>query len=134
MREAVQSPSVVPAVEMTRVETALDRQGDDSVRRQRMAELEAELAALRIERDRLAGQVDTHQIDGERRLAELKRQWKSTGGSERERFAEAARNEMESALMMDEEYRAQLQEADEKLQRTERELRELRKRVAAPQK
>lgn len=79
----------------------------------------------------MAGQVTAHQADGEKRLAELKAQWSSVDGGSRDRLAESARNEMESALMMDEEYRAQLQEADEKLQRTERELREVREREAA---
>jgi hypothetical protein len=99
-----------------------------------VAELQVQLDALRIERDRLAGQVDTHQNDGEKRLAELKGQWKNAAGSEREQFAEAARHEMESALMLDEEYRAQLQEAEEKMQRTEHELRDLRQRETALQK
>lgn len=100
----------------------------------RRAALQGEYDALRIERDRLADRVGAHQADGERRLAELKSQLQSVDGAARDGFAERARNEMESALMMDEEYRAQLQQADEELQRTERELRDLREREAVLRK
>jgi hypothetical protein len=135
VRSAAQAPSAIPSAAMTRVETSpTARSDDEAMRRQRMLELQGQVNALRIERDRLAGQVDAHQIEGEKRLSELKLQWKSAAGSEREQFAEAARNEMESALMLDEEYRAQLQDAEEKMQRIEHELRDLRERETAPQK
>lgn len=102
--------------------------------------VQSQYDALRIERDRLAGQVASHQAEGEKKLAALKAQWsafdaKSGAGSSdpaaRERFAESARVEMESALMMDDEYLSQLQEADEKLRETQEQLNELRKREAA---
>jgi hypothetical protein len=108
--------------------------------------LHAEIAAaqsqertLLIERDRIARLVESHQLTGEQRLAALKEQLQSFDGKRssdpdaaaaRERFAERARVEMESALMMDEEYRAQLQEAEEKLRQTQQQLRQLRARQA----
>jgi DNA repair exonuclease SbcCD ATPase subunit len=107
-----------------------------------LEELQAELLALRsqhdalqIERDRLAGQIESHQAEGEKKLAALKAQWSALedrtasdpgAAATRERFAESARVEMESALMMDQEYRARLEEIEGKLQETKQRLRTLR--------
>lgn len=97
--------------------------------------LQSQYDALRIERDRIAGQVESHQAEGEKKLAALKAQWSAldrksaSDPSEiaaRERFAESARVEMESALMMDDEYRAQLRDTDEKLRQMQQQLSELR--------
>jgi hypothetical protein len=96
--------------------------------------MQSERGVLLIERDRIERLLESHQAEGEQRLASLKKQWAAFDASSasedrehaRERFAERARVEMESALMMDEEYRAQLQVTNEKLRQAEERMRELR--------
>ena len=101
-----------------------------------MFALQAEQRALQLEHDRLAQQVESHQAEGAKKLAQLKSQWQSFNGkpsgqsgdvSSRERFAEQARVEMESALMMDQDYRARLAETENKLQAMEQKLQSLRR-------
>lgn len=103
-----------------------------------LAAVQAERGELLSERDRIARLLASHQAEGEQRLAALRKQWTAfDGGSAensdqalmRERFAERARVEMENALMMDQEYRAQLQETENKLQQAEQRMRELRERA-----
>jgi chromosome segregation ATPase len=134
------APSPVKTIAATGPSDIPQREQEAPVRG--FADLQAELAALQsdqgalqIERDRLTGQLESHQAEGQKRLAELKRQWNAlgdTGGAvagdaaARERFAERARVEMESALMMDQEYRAQLEETDGKLRDLQQKMNSLR--------
>lgn len=103
-----------------------------------LAAVQAERGELLVERDRIARLLASHQAEGEQRLATLKKQWTAfDGGSAtssdqaltRERFAERARVEMENALMMDQEYRAQLQETENRLEQAEQRMHELRERT-----
>ena len=106
---------------------------NDGQLKAQLAMLESERAALEIERDQLTRQVEAHQADGAKKLAQLKAEWNAfekkvganTDPSARERFAERARVEMESALMMDQEYRAHLEATEGKLQATEEQMRSL---------
>jgi glucose/arabinose dehydrogenase len=93
---------------------------------QRRAALEQQIEAaqmqqtkLAAERERLANLVSTHQARGEAKLAEFKAQLKDAdtdgAGDAREQLAERARNELETALMTDQEYQVQLAEAEQKV-------------------
>jgi chromosome segregation ATPase len=105
--------------------------------------LQSQHDALQIERDQLAGRIESHQAEGEKKLATLRAQWSAledkpasdpSDAAARERFAESARVEMESALMMDQEYRAHLEETDGKLRETQQRLRALREQQASAAK
>jgi hypothetical protein len=102
-----------------------------------LAAVQSQQAALQVERDRIARLLESHQAVGDEKLVALKKQWSaisvsasSAQAATREQFAERARIEMESALMMDQEYRAQLQETDDKLHHMQQRMRELNERVA----
>ncbi len=108
-----------------------------AARQAELAAIQSQHAALRIERERISTLLESHQAEGEKKLAALKAQWKEFDGAarnnsdqaaSREEFAERARVEMESALMMDQEYRAQLQETDDKLRESQKRMRELSER------
>jgi hypothetical protein len=124
-----------------------DRSREEQFKPRDIEALQAELAALQsqhdalqIERDRLVRQIEAHQAQGEKKLATLRAQWSALEDkpasdpdavAARERFAESARVEMESALMMDQEYRAHLEETDGKLREAKKMLRELREQQAS---
>lgn len=94
----------------------------------------AELAQLQSEKLRIAALVESHQAEGEAQLAALKAQAKAlqeqSAGSQ-DAFAERARNQMEDALMLDQEYRGQLDAVEKQLDASESRLSDLKAELKA---
>jgi DNA repair exonuclease SbcCD ATPase subunit len=83
--------------------------------------------------------VQSHQHDSEQKLAALKaeftalqeRQAGSAQSLSRDQFAERARNDLEAALSLDQEYLAQLGEIQRKLHEADAHVGELRAELRA---
>lgn len=95
---------------------------------------QAEQAQLQSEKLRIAALVESHQAEGEAQLAALKAQARAlqeqSAGSQ-DAFAERARNQMEDALMLDQEYRGQLAAVEKQLDTSESRLRDLEAQLKA---
>lgn len=90
---------------------------------------EAEQAQLQSEKLRIAALVQSHQAEGASQLAALKARSKTLQGQSaqsQDAFAEQARNQLESALMLDQEYRNQLDAVEQRLDTNRSRLDELR--------
>jgi septal ring factor EnvC (AmiA/AmiB activator) len=139
---AIEPPAAVGTNDAAQREQQAKARGVEDLQVE-LAALQSQHDALQIERDQLSGQIESHQAEGEKKLATLRAQWSALEdkpasapgeAAARERFAESARVEMESALMMDQEYRAHLEETEGKLRETKQMLRALREQQASAAK
>jgi chromosome segregation ATPase len=119
---------------------------DEEAVPRRRSELQAQIEAVQSQRvtlqqehARVSALVQSHQNDSERKLAALKAEFKAlqereAGGAQSpsgDQFAERARNDLEAALSLDQEYLAQLGEVQKKLNETDSHLGELRSELEA---
>jgi DNA repair exonuclease SbcCD ATPase subunit len=114
---------------------------DPAAQRAHIAELQTTMNTLQFERDsaqlkqtRAQAQLETHQRDSQALLASLK----SRSAAQRdpptaEQFAEQARSQLEHALSMDQEYMAQLEEANAEVAKLDARLEELGEDLRASQ-
>lgn len=121
-------------------------QTDEEAASRRRSELQAQIEAVQSQRvtlqqehARVSALVQSHQSDSEQRLAALKaeftalqeREAGSAQSPSRDQFAERARNDLEAALSLDQEYLAQLGEVQRKLNEADAHLGELRAELGA---
>jgi chromosome segregation ATPase len=105
-----------------------------------IAALESERNQLQLDRTRIAALVQSHQSEGETRLATFKEELRALqsratrdpqASHELDRFAERARNDLEQSLLLDQEYQSQLSTVTKELSATESRLQELHAAVQA---
>ena len=123
-----------------------DAQTDEEAASRRRSELQAQIEAaqsqrvtLQQEHARVSALVQSHQHDSEQKLAALKAEFTALQGRQagsaqslsRDQFAERARNDLEAALSLDQEYLVQLGEIQRKLHEADAHVGELRAELRA---
>jgi len=112
-----------------------------ATRQEQVAALQATIADLQTERNaatlkqtRAHAQLDTHQRDSQALLESFKKRMAAErNAGEREALSEQARNELEQALALDQEYIAQAGAADAEAAELETRLSVLREQLRASQ-
>jgi chromosome segregation ATPase len=119
---------------------------DEAAASRRRSELRSQIEAVKSQRvtlqqehARVSGLVQSHQADSEQKLAALKAEFTALQGREagsaqspsRDQFAERARNDLEAALSLDQEYLAQLSEVQKEIGEADAHLGELRSELRA---
>lgn len=129
-------------VQASRAETQTDEEASSRRRSELQAQIEAvqsQQVTLQQEHARVSALVQSHQSDSEQKLAALKAEFtalqeRESGSAQspsRDQFAERARNDLEAALSLDQEYLAQLGEVQTKLNEADLHLGELRSELGA---
>jgi chromosome segregation ATPase len=124
-----------------------EAQADEAKRLARMSELDANLTATQSQHDqfklqqtRLIAQIDAHQTDSAANLARLKTELATkqaraaenkTPATDLDQFNDAARNQLEQALALDQEYISQLNAINSELQQLGDQMDAMRKELAS---